>query len=1010
MTRNNAGGGRRRYAAVLGAVLGATALFGGMGASGLHEDAMAAVAGLELGPMSATNPGAGTETNDVEIGVEFDLNQGSALAGRTIDVTVNAVGAADICSVTETNPLVTEVIGPTGNGVNSVAVSLTGNAITFTTLTATYDYDGKCDPEEDYNLDVASQDFEIVARFEDQVGTPDKTAESGTYSWFDVLSAGTAWIEHWDLDVGHEHESLNTNGLLGVQFHDPDDATGSRHRACIRGTASITFAESANVRWTIANSFGEANTALPATGVPGPGNPAEACVSWSSSETGAQTISATWIPSGDVIYHNGVNVTPAQPLIKEWNTIDSTRIVSVVGDVWITSGDFDNWGTTKATGDTCLRNPGSTDPCHEETNVDELATVPPGGPTSVNGVLITSGPAAGFVLAAPTSFMEFAIGSHLNGAGQNPPDYDGPIDGVETKFTISGDCGSVLIERPFAVGSFVSMPAKVSGNSVSVISSDKGVGFSVYPTSSGGAPSGPADQNLDCRPGDRTVVEIESEEDVQLRSDLAMELRPNYDIMLDPRTADSCLSDTQCTAKQGDTTTTSGFGQDDVEGPFSLLDGPLNDDGTAPSVLGGFRDTWLQDGVINETDAPMPPALVTFDRTGSGFLKGADKFGIYDANPFYVTNIPAEPWIPRFTADNQGYQWDSWANDGLYTFWEDWVGASDAGKALVYSDNHGEAMVYVNGDDSGLAGAGTLTFADCSDQASLDAQNIVSLSREYCETDDEVGATTLTALADYPDKRKHSPPVRSNEVDITWLWAGYKVVDVYDGENDQFKYVVIHVTDRDGYCTGSELGRSTTPSMHGVFGEDIDFTLDVIGGGRIVGVSDNSDGSAGTLGILGQDAQTTLADADTVLAGTGVEPLSVDECAAWVKISNSLLGVTDVLVTADDPEGMPVFDRIVDFQTQVDYTLYFRWTLITWPGEDGIEVGDALNNALGDISTEVTAIYGWDAVAQVWLAYFPDGVGVPGANDLAVLETRVAYWVAIGGPGNVSWEIAINVD
>ena len=63
----------------------------------------------------------------------------------------------------------------------------------------------------------------------------------------------------------------------------------------------------------------------------------------------------------------------------------------------------------------------------------------------------------------------------------------------------------------------------------------------------------------------------------------------------------------------------------------------------------------------------------------NGARSATDKYGIYNANPFYVTHIPAEPWIPRFTADGQGYQWDSWHADGPYIFWTSWVGDSDAG-------------------------------------------------------------------------------------------------------------------------------------------------------------------------------------------------------------------------------------------------------------------------------------------------------------------------------------------
>ena len=95
-------------------------------------------------------------------------------------------------------------------------------------------------------------------------------------------------------------------------------------------------------------------------------------------------------------------------------------------------------------------------------------------------------------------------------------------------------------------------------------------------------------------------------------------------------------------------------------------------------------------------------------------------------------------------------------------------------------------------------------------------------------------------------------------------------------------------------------------------------------------------------------------------------------------------------------------------------TLNFRWSLVTWPGADNIAVADALkgtgaNDAGNDIFSEVTAVYGWDAAAQDWLGFFPDGVNVPGANDLVTLDLGSAYWIAIKGPGALTWTIATNV-
>ena len=58
----------------------------------------------------------------------------------------------------------------------------------------------------------------------------------------------------------------------------------------------------------------------------------------------------------------------------------------------------------------------------------------------------------------------------------------------------------------------------------------------------------------------------------------------------------------------------------------------------------------------------------------------------------------------------------------------------------------------------------------------------------------------------------------------------------------------------------------------------------------------------------------------------------------------------------------------------------------------------------------VTAIYGWNAAAQQWLGFFPAGVNVPGANDLTVLKTGEAYWIAITGPSSVTWTIATNIN
>jgi len=126
----------------------------------------------------------------------------------------------------------------------------------------------------------------------------------------------------------------------------------------------------------------------------------------------------------------------------------------------------------------------------------------------------------------------------------------------------------------------------------------------------------------------------------------------------------------------------------------------------------------------------------------------------------------------------------------------------------------------------------------------------------------------------------------------------------------------------------------------------------------------------------------------------------------------------NILAIAHDDEGNIGFDKIIDLKNTTTLTLNFRWSLITWAGADNISVSDAIkgtgtsgkNPGGNDISASVTAIYGWDAPAQQWLGYFPTGVNVPGANDLTVLHTGQAYWIAITGPSSVTWTFASNVN
>ncbi len=99
----------------------------------------------------------------------------------------------------------------------------------------------------------------------------------------------------------------------------------------------------------------------------------------------------------------------------------------------------------------------------------------------------------------------------------------------------------------------------------------------------------------------------------------------------------------------------------------------------------------------------------------------------------------------------------------------------------------------------------------------------------------------------------------------------------------------------------------------------------------------------------------------------------------------------------------------------VTYNLYVRFTLITWDGKDNIGIGDALRGietptdlpATNNVTAATTAVFAWSAngagctgSGACWLGYFPSGVGIPGANNLAVLVRGGAYWIAVTAQTN----------
>lgn len=217
-------------------------------------------------------------------------------------------------------------------------------------------------------------------------------------------------------------------------------------------------------------------------------------------------------------------------------------------------------------------------------------------------------------------------------------------------------------------------------------------------------------------------------------------------------------------------------------------------------------------------------------------------------------------------------------------------------------------------------------------------------------------------------------------------------------DGSQFVYVVFHALDRGGFCQPP----AGAVSLHPVIDMPVDFIIEA-GEGIIIETS--SGGLAPGRQALGVRTFSTAVNAASGSPVRSFPPLRdgvTDECQAWVRISQSIPGPLRVLVLAPgDGGGQVGWVAEAGRETAVTVPLQFRWTLVTWSGPS-TPAAQALQGVQG---AQVTAVYGWDAAAQAWLAYFPAGAGVPGANTLATLEPGQAYWVAIAGPAGGSWRM-----
>jgi len=194
---------------------------------------------------------------------------------------------------------------------------------------------------------------------------------------------------------------------------------------------------------------------------------------------------------------------------------------------------------------------------------------------------------------------------------------------------------------------------------------------------------------------------------------------------------------------------------------------------------------------------------------------------------------------------------------------------------------------------------------------------------------------------------------------------------------------VLHLADRDGYCGSS-------PSLHPVLGEPVRFVIDGNPSGGIP-IADAAELGSITNNGLQADVVTFDTDDDAITPTF----VAVDgECQAWIQLSNSLLGVTNVKVTAFDPEGTITWDVVVDFTGESEpQDLAAGWNLVVWPGA-AVDPETGLAAGTPDLTGKVSAIYGWIAATQTWLSFFPLEDDIPAElQTLTQLNTGEAYWV-----------------
>ncbi|MCY3694038.1 MAG: cadherin-like beta sandwich domain-containing protein [Chloroflexi bacterium] len=150
-------------------------------------------------------------------------------------------------------------------------------------------------------------------------------------------------------------------------------------------------------------------------------------------------------------------------------------------------------------------------------------------------------------------------------------------------------------------------------------------------------------------------------------------------------------------------------------------------------------------------------------------------------------------------------------------------------------------------------------------------------------------------------------------------------------------------------------------------------------------------------GRSGEGVTEATVDAKAAHDGAKVatHPSDADKEAEGHQIGLAGTEVVTITVTSEDGSRIRVYRVIVE-SSWLELALGPPWTLLVWPGRDGMGVVDAL--AAGGLAGTELTIHHWDEGLGTWLSHSSGSGNTPGRNTLEALESGRIYWVATSKP------------